>query len=637
MELDMADSLNRGDYPQTICGLIFAAAHRHPEKTALVTKDASGGYRSITYRELISEVEKLGCGFLALGVSPGTKAALISENRYEWIICDLALLSIGAVDVPRSSRASKAEVEFIINHSECEIVIAETDSVVESTLPDLSRVSRVKHLITIESSSQDLTTGISELAATETGSFIDQFYRRLMNVTPDDRATIIYTSGTTAKPKGVVLSHANIAHNMRTLPGWVGVGSDDTYLSILPPWHAFERTVEYTALSTGATIAYSRPVPGVMLDDMRKVGPTVIVAVPRIWQAFRDAIVRTAANAPTLRRKLFDAAVGFGTAYFRFVRVARDLEPESKSGRRGKLASSVCLTLLAPFQKLFDLLIYRKIRKAAGGNVKLAISGGGALPRSVEEFFSACNFPLVEGYGLTEAAPIVACRRFMKDASFTVGKAVPETELRIVNDEGESLPPGKQGEVLVRGPQVMSGYHKLSQETGLVIDSEGWLHTGDLGILTTRDELRITGRKKDTIVLISGENVEPEPLEEILKESKYIEHVVLVGDDRDVLGALVVPNIDAFKHELNELGERIAEEQRDEFGEMKRIVAGEIKRLICEARGFKRHERIVALELLKEEFKVGEELTMTQKVKRSHVVKKFASLIDEMYSKRKER
>ena len=625
------------EFGQTVPGLIFETAKRIPKKTALLTKKNSREFVPITYEDLIGEVERLGIALMSLGIEQGTKVALISENRYEWILCDLALLAIGAIDVPRSSQCSAAEVEYILKHSESEMLIVESGRILETALPDRSVLPGIRTILTIEKSSRADIRSIFDLESPEGEEPRKRFYERLASLEPGRPATIIYTSGTTATPKGVVLSHSNIAHNMRTLPDWEGVDSEDTYLSILPSWHAFERTVEYTALACGATVAYSRPVPSVMLDDMRKVKPTVIVAVPRIWQAMRDAVLRTASSAPLVRRKLFGASVRFGMVYSKLLRLAKNLLPEFGARRhRWKVPSAVLVALLNPVRSLFDILIYRKIRAVAGGKLRLAISGGGALPKAVEEFFWACNFPLVKGYGLTEAAPIVACRRLMKDASYTVGRAVPETEVKIVDKSGRSLPPGEAGEVLVRGPQVMLGYHKLENETRLVIDPDGWLHTGDLGMLTTRGELTITGRMKDTIVLISGENIEPEPLEEALKESRYIDHVILVGHDRAVLGALVVPNLEAFEEELTELGREISKDQRRELAEMKEIVAREISRLVSASRGFKRHERIAVFSFLKDAFEVGEELTMTLKLRRNYIMKKFSRHIDEMYSTRKE-
>ena len=460
----------------------------------------------------------------------------------------------------------------------------------------------------------------------------------MAGVRPDDLFTIIYTSGTTGQPKGVQLTHANMVSQARSLP--FAIGPTDRFLSILPIWHSYERVAHMVTIAHGTPTFYTSV--RTIADDLKTVRPTFMTSAPRLWESLYHKIVHNVAQQGPLKRAMFRAAYFFSrrlrhSSYFI---EGRRLDLVGRRWWRSLLQGVgecfIYLGLLAPYL-IMDGLVTRKLRAILGGQLRGTISGGGALPPHVDEFFNYIGIPVLEGYGLTESCPVLAVRTWKKRVIGTVGPPWPDTEIRIVDlatDEilypdpaRADLGRGRRGEIHARGPQIMPGYYKEPDLTARVL-RDGWLATGDIGLITFNDCLRIVGRCKETIVLLSGENVEPTPIEARLCESGYIDQCIVVGQDQKHLAALVVTHPDRFKNDGITLGdgEELARHPRVEH-----IIAREIKTRVNAANGFKPYEMIHAWRVVPKPFEVGDELTATYKLKRHVLVDKYADLIHAIY------
>jgi long-chain acyl-CoA synthetase len=390
---------------------------------------------------------------------------------------------------------------------------------------------------------------------------------------PEDLAVILYTSGTTGRPKGVMLEQRNIAHNIRVLPPIVGIEPGDLWVSVLPSWHTFEQTVELVGLSMGCQIVYSDK--RRLRDDLKEHRPHYFASVPRIW----ETIYKGAVDAIRKRGKL--ASFLFNASY-----------AGSRMWRRGN-------PLGLPLHLLGRRLFYGKIAQATGGRLKFAISGGGAIPPHVDEFFANVGIPLLVGYGLTETAPVAALRDPKDNVISTIGRAVPETELRI----------SPQGTIQIKGPQVMRGYYRDEEMTRAVLDADGWLETGDLGRLTGKGDLVFVGRAKETIVLLGGENVEPEPIEGALMRTGLFQQVMLVGQDRKNLAALVVPEASATDAQIHDA----------------------LHRFTGTPGGFRTFEAVHRFARVEPFTPENGFLTATLKMRRNAIAARHAALIDSLY------
>jgi long-chain acyl-CoA synthetase len=599
---------------------------------------------TITYQELGRQIQALGTGLLALELRAGERVGLIAENRPEWLIADLALLGCGAVDVPRGGEISLAELRYILEHSDAVGVFVEDEKQLTKLESIRAGLVGLRFIIvmdpTFTGSGRPHTYSMTEIRERGIQRLVQgdySFLERSQRVKAEDLATIIYTSGTTGTPRGVMLSHANIMHNVRTCPSLLQITSNDRFLSMLPTWHSFERTVEYVVLSAGASIFYSKPVKQILLPDLQYEQPTFMAGVPRIWQGLYKGVLLNVTKEPAFKQWLFHIGLRVGRLYKKVERIRQDLDPLfslpslMKQGVR-KAAATVLYWATKPLYALFDKILYAKIRHITGGKLRAAISGGSALPRRVDDFFAAVGLTMLEGYGLTETAPVVAVRLFGREIPYTVGTLLPETFVRIVDDNGQAMPLGEQGIIWIRGPQVMRGYYKDKDTTEKTINSEGWLNSGDLGRLTIQGALQITGRIKDTIVLLTGENVEPVPLETQLLESPYIHQAMVVGQDQRTLGALIVPDFTALENYGKTVGVSTSSAQELlTLPVVQELYRKEIQRLISPQKGFRACERIGGFVLLPYEFRVGEELTHTLKMKRNVITQQFAKEIAQIY------
>ncbi len=632
----------------TIPRLLKRIASEHPDRPAQLSKDEAGNFQPTSYKTLLREVETFGAGLTSLGVKRGDHVGLISDNRKEWLITDLALLSLGAADVPRGCDSMPQEIGYILSFADCRVVFLENENQLKKIvsqkdgLPlvdtvvlfdfDFDRSGYASSLpgVTIRSFAEIMNEGVKILASDP--GLTD---REIEKGNSEEIATIIFTSGTTGEPKGVMICHRNFLHQVKEASQLIDVGPEDVWLCVLPVWHSFERIMQYIAMGYACALAYSKPIGKIMLADCQKVKPTWMASVPRIWESVRAGVYRSINSEGGAKKAIFGFFVSVGGAYAWSRNMVLGLLPQFRKRIRvlDLLLGIPCLVLLAPLHAIGDLLVFHKIKAKLGGRFVAGISGGGALPETVDKFFQSVGILILEGYGLTETAPVLGVRKQSHPVPGTVGRIFPGTEVKIIDQEsGAELPPGRKGLIYVRGPQIMLGYYKRPEETRKILSGDGWLNTGDLGMLTLRGEIKITGRAKDTIVLRGGENVEPVPIEAKIRESEYIEHAVVLGQDQKFLAALVVPNFETL--------ERYAKENSIPFIDMDNLVTlpeindlieSEIVGRINPKTGFRGFEMIFRFKLLAKPFELGKELSGKQDYKRHVITEIYAKEITQLF------
>lgn len=621
------------------------AAERYGDLPAFATRIKSGIFKPVSYRDLYDFGLYLGTALIELGVKARDHVGLLADNRVEWNIVDYAVLMAGAADVPRGTDVTNQEIEYILNHSDAKVVFVESKRLLERVIRLMPKMDKVEHLVLMDPKAEAPNGVHSLYGLVERGKNLReqgnrQIEERMAQIKPDDLFTLIYTSGTTGTPKGVQLTHANMASQVRNLP--FCLEPDDRMLSILPVWHSYERVFQMIAISNGCC-TYFTSLKSIG-DDLKTVKPTIMASAPRLWENLYLRIMKNVQESHWIRRALFRAAYYCsrkvkGPMYF-FTGKQIDLHGRNFGERIGTgLLGSLKLMLFLPPYVALNAVVLEKLRLVVGGSFKGTVSGGGALQPHVDEFFNYIGIPVKEGYGLTETSPVAAVRTLDKLVIGTVGPLYPETQLRIVDlNTGEILYPdakrkgegrGLKGEILIKGPQVMKGYYKNPEATERVL-KDGWFNTGDIGMYTYNDCLKIMGRSKDTIVLLNGENIEPIPIEAKLCESPLVDQCMVVGQDKKQLGALVVPSLEGLK-EAGFTFESI--EELAESREVFKRLHEEAKRLISTENGFKKFEHIHGIRLLGKPFEVGDEMTNTFKIKRHVVDEKYHDLIEELFAK----
>ncbi|HEY9889172.1 MAG TPA: AMP-binding protein, partial [Candidatus Obscuribacterales bacterium] len=464
-------------------------------------------------------------------------------------------------------------------------------------------------------------------------------------IAPDSLATLIYTSGTTGKPKGVMITHANLLHQITTLGAVVQPQPGDRVLGLLPTWHTFGRTAEYFLYSQGCTQTYTsiRHVKA----DFKNTKPQYMVGVPRIWESIYEGAQKQFREQPASKQKLVNTLLWCSEKYIQNRRTANHLSLDHPHTSALRRAGSRLLQGIAwPLHQLGEKLVYSKVREATGGQVKQLISGGGSLARHIDLFFEIVNVPILVGYGLTETSPVVSARRIWRNLRGASGQPIPGTEFKIVNpDTRQPLSIGQKGLVLVRGPQIMAGYYKNPAATQQAIDPEGWFDTGDLGYLTADNNIVLTGRAKDTIVLTNGENIEPQPIEDACVQSPYIDQMMLVGQDQRSLGALIVPNGDALQKWaaaqslfLTIPGDDAVNTQdwpviALDDDRLQKLFREELNRRVKDRPGYRPDDRVGPFRLITEPFSIENGMmTQTLKIKRPVVAERYRDMIDGMFA-----
>ncbi len=619
------------------------AAETFGEMPAFATRRNTLQWEPVSFRELFERGRFLATGLIELGVNARDHIGVLGDNRLEWILADYGAQLSGAANVPRGRDVTDDEIVHIFRHAGVRIAFVETSELQDRLLNLRGNLPELREVILLDDES-DPRKSVRRLGdLIERGRELRragdrEVEERIAQLRPDDLFTLIYTSGTTGEPKGVMLTHANMISQLERIP--LDVSCTDRVVSVLPVWHIFERVFEMLAISRGCCTYYSSV--RTLAEDMRNVEPTFMGSAPRLWESIHQRILKRVKAAHPVRRMLFHTAYFLSHYYKESVFFLSGCSLRLKNRglpQSGALAFVHALRwlILLPWYGFFNAAVLENLRLVVGGAFKGSVSGGGALPREVDQFFNYLGIPVLEGYGLTETAPVIAVRTPENLVIGTVGHIIPDTELRIVSLEtGATLYPdgsredlgrGLRGEITVRGPQVMKGYYRNPGATETAL-RDGWFHTGDIGLVTFNDSLRIVGRCKETVVLSSGENVEPAPIEMRLCQSPLIAHCMVVGQDRKYPGALIVPSTEGFAEcGLN----GISLEELAASPDVRRRIGAEIRERISAQHGFKAFERIHAFTLVAEPFTTGDELTSLFKLKRHIVSEKYRSKIDVMY------
>jgi long-chain acyl-CoA synthetase len=640
--LDRDYQLVANEYSQieSIAQIWPIVARKHGQVVALNSPHEQPAV-SLTYSELFEQMRRFAAGLQALGVEAGDRLALFADNSPRWFIADQASLMAGAVNVVRSAQADPTELLYILQDSGSTSLIVEDQATLQKLASALEQFPiRVIILLSQEEPSSPLPIKIFNFSQVlEAGAAVNV---RAVPVKKQDLATLIYTSGTTGQPKGVMLSHANLLHQVNTFESVIQPQAGDRVLSILPSWHSYERTCEYFLLSCGCTQVYTNL--RHIKQDLKRVKPNYLVAVPRLWESIYEGVQKQFREQPASKQRLINFFLGISRRYITAKRLVAGLSLTNLNPTSGqKLLASLQILFLKPLHGLGEKIVYQKIREAAtGGELRYVISGGGSLAQHLDLFFEIIGVEILVGYGLTETSPVLSVRRPWANLRGSAGKPIPFTEIKIVDPESRQvLPLGQKGVVMAHGPQVMQGYYNKPEATAKVLDSEGWFDTGDIGWLTKQQDLLLTGRLKDTIVLTNGENIEPQPIEDACLRSPYIDQIVLVGQDQKVLGALIVPNWEALKTwaiaqnyslqlpgEPATNGEAIALTSKP----IQDLYRQELIREVKDRPGYRADDRIGPIRFVPEPFSIENGL-MTQKlsIRRNVVMDRYRDMINGMF------
>jgi long-chain acyl-CoA synthetase len=587
----------------TLTGLFFEAIDRWGAKTAFQRIETLDQIVDISYDEALQVVRSTSAALTAAGLARGDRVAILSENRVEWALSDYACLCSGLVVVPVYPTLMESQVEYILRDSGATLVFVSTSAQADKVRAAAADCPQDCRIVQYDQGAAADVTGWDDFQAAgaeaAARSSLEEFRASALTAQPHDVATVLYTSGTTGPPKGVMLTHNNIAADVRASVMVLGVRDSDSTVSFLPLSHILQRMVDFLFFWSGCRIGYPRSL-DTLLEDLSALAPTVVVSVPRIYEKIYNGVM----NADGIKKKLIDWAAGVADR-------AADV----------RLAGGEPGGLLALQYAIADRLVFSKVKARVGGRLRFFVSGGGPLAPALNRFFYSIGMTILEGYGLTETSPVTNVNTEQDFKIGWVGKPIPGTEVRIGDDD----------EIFIRGPQVMKGYFNKPEATAAAIDPDGWFATGDIGELDAEGFLRITDRKKDILVTAGGKNVAPQPLENHLKTHPLVEQAVLVGDRRPYCALLVVPDFRPLKKWAAEEG--IEWSSTSELVNEPRVVAYVERELFAMLGDFASFERPKKVALLEEEFTVENGLlTPTLKVKRNVVREKLGGVIDGLYA-----
>ncbi len=589
-----------------ICDIIDGYRFEFPDKDDALAGKEKGFWVKYSSGDYVNNVMRISCGLLALGFKKGDRIASISNNRPEWNFLDMGMAQMGIIHVPVYPTISEEDFTYILNHCEPSMVVVSDKSLCDRIEPIARKISSVKAIYSFnEVDGVKNWKEIGQAGEDNMEKFADQVETIKKSIDPDEVATIIYTSGTTGNPKGVMLSHKNIISNVESISQIFDFNTTHRTLSFLPVSHVFERTIDYYFQFKGLSIYYAENL-GTIADNLREIKPHVFISVPRLLERVYDRIIGKGKDLKGIKKQLFFWAVNLGLRY--------------KFNNQNGWFYTIKLNIARN-------LVFSKWRDALGGSVEIIVAGGAALQIRLARIYNAAGIPVVEGYGMTEASPVIAANRPPDKNEVrvgTVGPAIPGIEIKIAED----------GEILCRGPNIMIGYYKEPELTKEMIDDEGWLHTGDIGTFEDGKFLKITDRKKEMFKLSSGKYVAPQPIENKLKESFFIEQAMVIGENEKFASAIVLPNF-PFLHNWCSI-HKVKYRDNPELIKIPKVInrfqreVNEINKQVGQT------EQIKRFRLVSEEWssQTGE-LSPTLKVKRKHITGKYKNLIAEIYSVQK--
>ena len=595
------------DEPVTLVDVFNRVARKHKRPDTLNYK-SGGQWLSISSDEMLARIKHIAVGLHAIGAHHGDRVALLSESRVEWTLTDAASIFAGTIDVPIYPTLTPPQVRYILNDSGACILFLANRQKYDEIKEALGECPEVKHVVFFDPEGVTSDDGFTLAQLEEKGRELEQrdpgFVDRLAGETkPDELATIIYTSGTTGEPKGVMLTHSNLVTNLIDSSGHLSFGEHDIALSVLPLSHVFERQAMYMYLHQGMAVYFAESLQTVG-PNLREVRPTVLVGVPRIFEKIYQRIRERAAETGWLASALLAWSVT----------VAKDYA-------RRTIAHQPVPALLKLKHAIAAKLVFSKWQRAFGGRMRLLVSGGAALPEELSYIYIGAGIPIVQGYGLTETSPVITTSRIEDNRVGTVGKAIPHVDIRIAED----------GEIEVRGPNIMRGYYNKPDETRAVFTADGWFKTGDIGTIDQDGFLRITDRKKELFKTSGGKYISPQPIEQAIKGSRFVNQVVLIGAERKFPAALVVPVWEQLESYCKLKGIEVV--SHSELCRHPRIVDLIQRQIDALTPNLAKYEKIKKVALLEDEFTIeGGELTPTLKVKRRVIDQKYRDVIEKLYA-----
>lgn len=591
---------------QSLIHMLINSIEKYPDKDALRFRRA-GQLRRYTYREFGELIESLTCGLAAMGLKSGEKIAILSNNRPEWTISDFAGLSLQCVVVPIYQTLPPNQIAYILNDSETRAIFVEDESQYDKIVQIRKKIPKLKFVFSFVaiSGAEGQVQTFDQL--TELGmEFQEQhpdFFQDLINkIEPTEVCSMVYTSGTTGDPKGVMLHHHGFVTDIINADAVLNIEPDDVFLSFLPLSHLYERLAgHWTPMYKGATIHYSQSIDTV-IDDIAEAKPSVIVSVPRLYEKISARVLEQVEHSSGIKQKIFYWALEVGRKY-------HDQRIEGSMSFKMKQQ-----------HKLADKLVFQKIKNKMGGRLRFPIAGGAPLAVETLKFFEALDMQIIEGYGMTETHLIITLTPAGKSRYGSCGKPINEVQVKIASD----------GEVLIKGPTVMTGYYKKPDLTREAIDKDGWLYTGDIGYLDDENYLYLTDRKKNILITSGGKNIASAPIENALKASKYIDEVCLIGNNRKFISALIVPNYENLKKWAEKHNFDVPDNKTlVDHPEVKNFVWQEVEHLQS---SFARFEQVKKIALLPDPLTIEKgELTPSLKVKRKVVEQNYKELIDKIY------
>lgn len=638
---------------ESIYHLVRDTVATFAERPVYWVKPDGQNFQAVSYFNWRADMKRFSAFLIhKLNVQHGDKIALLCDNRYEWNLLCLGIDTIGAIDVPRGCDATPGDITYILNHVECGIVIVEHEKMLRNILALLPELPHIKHIISIESAERHKKLEESKQklgkiklhfltdVLADGDDLLEQHGESLLKkrgeaIRPHDLATIIYTSGTTGAPKGVMLDHRAFCWEVAQVQTVTPIEERDRVVIFLPPWHIAERLLELTLMACGASMAPSSVLH--LAGDLAAIKPTALVSVPRVWEGLYKRVFDNVRKQDEKTQKIFNFAHNVALTHTDIMDTLLDrfAEVEDEPSVERYIRKGLAFALLIPYSVLnvAAQLILKKVKSTLGGRVRFAISGAGALPEHVATFFRAVGIPILDGYGMTETTGVAALGELPWPKRGAVGKPLPGVQVQLRDEQGRVVTrPGEKGVLWHKGPHVMKGYYKAPDKTAEVL-KDGWLNSGDVFVWTLTGEIKFAGRAKDTIVLGGGENVEPGPIEMKLGESDLVSQVVVVGQDRKTLGALIVPNWDRVTEVLAGRGHKTpeAKEEWNHDHEVRKLFSDVIKDKISGGHGFKTFEKVTGFSIMHKDFEKGKEMTETMKIKRNVVFDMYKDRIDAIY------